>query len=72
MVKRSLDNRPTKVMIKDIPQETNQDDLKKYFEQFGQVVSFEDAQDGAIAHYSQRFEAEKVKRKALIDQPHVT
>ncbi|KAI8338262.1 hypothetical protein BC941DRAFT_470263 [Chlamydoabsidia padenii] len=59
-MKRSLDNRPTKVMIKDIPQESNEDDVKKYFEQFGRVVSFENAQDGGvIAHYSQRFEAEK-------------
>ncbi|CAO3596648.1 unnamed protein product [Absidia cylindrospora] len=59
MMKRSLDNRPTKVMIKDIPQETNHDDLKEHFSQFGRMVAFENTENGVVAHYSQRFEAEK-------------
>ncbi|CAO3597098.1 unnamed protein product [Absidia cylindrospora] len=61
MMKRSLDNRPTKVMVKNIPQDTNEEDLKEHFGQFGRIVSFETIENGVIAHYGQRFEAEKVK-----------
>ncbi|ORZ12659.1 hypothetical protein BCR42DRAFT_439776 [Absidia repens] len=59
MMKRSLDNLPTKVMVKDIPQDINEEDSKEHFGQFGRLVSFENIENGAVAHYAQRFEAEK-------------
>ncbi|CAO3621020.1 unnamed protein product [Cunninghamella blakesleeana] len=58
-MKRSLDNRPTKLLIKDIPENINKDDLQQHFQQFGNLVSFTSNENDFIAHYSQRYEAEK-------------
>ncbi|KAI8384722.1 uncharacterized protein BYT42DRAFT_563451 [Radiomyces spectabilis] len=58
MTRMSLDHRPTKVLVKDIPENCEQD-LRRHFEQYGNVLSFEPQQDGTVVHYSQRFEAEK-------------
>ncbi|KAI9032860.1 hypothetical protein CLU79DRAFT_830695 [Phycomyces nitens] len=58
MTRMSLDNRPTKLLVKDIPQDTTEE-VQKHFEQYGSVTSFESSEQGVIVHYSQRFEAEK-------------
>ncbi|KAI9307199.1 hypothetical protein BJ944DRAFT_238075 [Cunninghamella echinulata] len=58
-IKRSLDNRPTKILIKNIPENINKDELQQHFQQFGNLVSFDNNQNDFIAHYSQRYEAEK-------------
>ncbi|KAI9278659.1 hypothetical protein BDA99DRAFT_492805 [Phascolomyces articulosus] len=54
----SLDNRPTKIYIKEVPEDAK-DEMRKHFEQFGQVTSVESHENGIIVDYSQRFEAEK-------------
>ncbi|KAG0174358.1 hypothetical protein DFQ30_004671 [Apophysomyces sp. BC1015] len=54
----SLDNRPTTIFVKDIPQDA-EPDLRKHFEQFGNISSYEAKDSGIAVQYSQRFEAEK-------------
>ncbi|KAL0088573.1 CCCH-type zinc finger transcription factor [Phycomyces blakesleeanus] len=58
MTRMSLDNRPTKLLIKDIPEDTAEE-VQKHFEQYGTVTSYESSEQGVIVQYSQRFEAEK-------------
>ncbi|KAI7870676.1 hypothetical protein BDF14DRAFT_1504746 [Spinellus fusiger] len=58
MARMSLDNRPTKILIKNIPEDANEE-LQKHFEQYGSITSFEASEHGTIVNYSQRFEAEK-------------
>ncbi|KAI8877398.1 hypothetical protein K501DRAFT_260452 [Backusella circina FSU 941] len=59
MTRMSLDNRPTKIQIKNIPEETTEADLRQHFEQFGYMTLFEKSETEASVQYSQRFEAEK-------------
>ncbi|KAL7314871.1 hypothetical protein PS15m_006386 [Mucor circinelloides] len=55
----SLDNRPTKIAVKDIPESTNDTELRQHFQQFGNVTLFEQKDKEALVQYAQRFEAEK-------------
>ncbi|KAG1094220.1 hypothetical protein G6F42_018793 [Rhizopus arrhizus] len=55
----SLDNRPTKIAGKDIPESTNDTELRQHFQQFGNVTLFEQKDKEALVQYAQRFEAEK-------------
>ncbi|KAI8638028.1 hypothetical protein BD408DRAFT_423561 [Parasitella parasitica] len=55
----SLDNRPTKISVKDIPESSNDTELRQHFQQFGNVTSFEQKDSEALIQYAQRFEAEK-------------
>ncbi|KAI8378799.1 hypothetical protein EDC96DRAFT_604465 [Choanephora cucurbitarum] len=59
MTRMTLDNRPTKISITSIPEETTEAELRPHFEQFGQVTLFEKHEHEAIVQYSQRYEAEK-------------
>ncbi|ORY97883.1 hypothetical protein BCR43DRAFT_490506 [Syncephalastrum racemosum] len=54
----SLDNRPTKIVIKQVPVELR-DDLRKHFENFGQVTEYENKDQDILVKYAARFEAEK-------------
>ncbi|KAF7732044.1 hypothetical protein EC973_007149 [Apophysomyces ossiformis] len=54
----SLDNRPTSILVKDIPQGAEQE-LRKHFENFGNISSYETQDSSIVVRYSQRFEAEK-------------
>ncbi|CEP09278.1 hypothetical protein [Parasitella parasitica] len=55
----SLDNRPTKISVKDIPESSNDTELRQHFQQFGNVTFFEQKDSEALIQYAQRFEAEK-------------
>ncbi|KAI7896574.1 uncharacterized protein EV154DRAFT_491488 [Mucor mucedo] len=59
MTRMSLDNRPTKIVVKDIPQESNETELRQHFDQFGTVTSFEQKESEVVVQYGQRFEAER-------------
>ncbi|GAA5807906.1 hypothetical protein MFLAVUS_001286 [Mucor flavus] len=58
----SLDNRPTKIVVKDIPQDSTEPELRQHFEQFGAVTSFEQKDSEVLVQYGQRFEAEKAMK----------
>ncbi|CAO3608412.1 unnamed protein product [Mucor fragilis] len=62
----SLDNRPTKIAVKDIPESTDDAELRQHFQQFGNVTLFEQKDREALVQYAQRFEAEK----AMAAGPH--
>ncbi|CAO3688210.1 unnamed protein product [Rhizopus stolonifer] len=55
----SLDNRTTKIEVKDIPQDTTEEELRGHFENYGEITSFEMSPSEAIVQYSQRYLAEK-------------
>ncbi|KAI9263780.1 hypothetical protein BY458DRAFT_587720 [Sporodiniella umbellata] len=55
----SLDNRTTKIEVKNIPEGTTEEELRAYFENYGQIVLFEMNQSEALVQYSQRYLAEK-------------
>ncbi|KAG0744708.1 hypothetical protein G6F57_007813 [Rhizopus arrhizus] len=55
----TLDNRPTKIVIKDIPEGTTEEELRQHFEQYGQISLFEKSDSEASVQYTQRFLAEK-------------
>ncbi|KAG1450200.1 hypothetical protein G6F56_008416 [Rhizopus delemar] len=55
----SLDNRTTKIEVKDIPQDTTEEELRGHFENYGEVTLFEMSPSEAIVQYSQRYMAEK-------------
>lgn len=55
----TLDNRPTKIAIKNIPETANDVELRQHFQQFGNVTLFEQKDKEALVQYAQRFEAEK-------------
>ncbi|KAI9499232.1 hypothetical protein BDB00DRAFT_795946 [Zychaea mexicana] len=57
-VRYSLDNRPTKIFVKGVPEDAK-DEMRKHFEQFGNLTMVESHEDGIIVDYSQRFESEK-------------
>ncbi|KAI9476019.1 MAG: hypothetical protein EXX96DRAFT_575465 [Benjaminiella poitrasii] len=59
MTRMTLDNRPTKLVAKNIPEGSTEVDLRQHFEQFGSITSFEKSDSEAYVQYSQRFEAEK-------------
>ncbi|KAI9315620.1 hypothetical protein BX666DRAFT_2028518 [Dichotomocladium elegans] len=58
LTRYTLDNRPTRILVKDISS-IEKDDVKKHFGQFGRITGFETVQEGVIIQYAQRFEAEK-------------
>ncbi|KAJ8658711.1 hypothetical protein O0I10_005434 [Lichtheimia ornata] len=54
----TLDNRPKKILVKDVPEDAK-DDLRTHFNQFGTITTFETQGSDLIVQYAQRFEAEK-------------
>ncbi|KAI8994889.1 hypothetical protein BDB01DRAFT_774444 [Pilobolus umbonatus] len=59
LTRMSLDNRPTKILVKDIPSEINPTELREHFDQYGTISLFEPKEAELLVQYSQRFEAEK-------------
>ncbi|KAI7901497.1 uncharacterized protein BX663DRAFT_544230 [Cokeromyces recurvatus] len=59
MTRMTLDNRPTKLVARNIPQEFTEADLHQHFEQFGNITTFEKTETELYVQYSQRYEAEK-------------
>ncbi|RCH90332.1 hypothetical protein CU098_007575, partial [Rhizopus stolonifer] len=57
--KMSLDNRPTKIVVKDIPQDANEEELRQHFEQYGTLSLFEKNESDVTVQFAQRFMAEK-------------
>ncbi|RCH94506.1 hypothetical protein CU097_010822 [Rhizopus azygosporus] len=55
----TLDNRPTKIIVKDIPQDATEEELRQHFEQYGAVTLFEKKESELVVQYAQRFVAEK-------------
>ncbi|KAI8071742.1 hypothetical protein BC940DRAFT_316950 [Gongronella butleri] len=58
--KRSLDNRPTTLLVQspaDAP--LTDEELKAHFAQFGHLAAWDTTEQGHLARFSQRFEAEK-------------
>ncbi|KAF7732821.1 hypothetical protein EC973_000097 [Apophysomyces ossiformis] len=54
----TLDNRPTSLLVKDIPDD-RKEELRKHFEQYGHITAYDTKDNQLIVKYSQRFEAEK-------------
>lgn len=61
----SIDNRPTKVLVSEIPS-TAKEKAKEHFKQFGELHGVEDKDDGTfIIHYKVRHNAERALRTGL-------
>ncbi|KAI9277388.1 hypothetical protein BY458DRAFT_585363 [Sporodiniella umbellata] len=59
LTKMTLDNRPTKIIVNNIPQDASEEELRRHFEQYGTVSLFEKSESEATVQYMQRFMAEK-------------
>jgi len=61
----SIDNRPTKLQVSDIPSEAKEK-AKEHFKQFGEFHSIEDGDDGSFTvHYKARLGGERALRAGL-------
>lgn len=65
----SLDNRPSKLRVTDIPEPSNEEHrskVKAYMQQFGETHSIEDKDDGSlVVHYKVRANGEQALRSGL-------
>lgn len=62
----SLDNRPSKLHITDVPQGTDNAKVKEHLKQFGDVHNIEDKDDGSfVVHYKARASGERALRTGL-------
>lgn len=66
-VSMSIDNRPTKLHISEVPdREKNQDKVKEHFKQFGDMLSVDQRADGSfVLHYKTRLSGERALRGGL-------